>query len=145
MSGGASKLYTAEVLGLATRLAGYPLDPGAPHQGRARSASCGSSLSLSLNLDAAGRIAALGVAAQACAVGQASAAIFAEAALGKSASDIAEAQAAISAWLAGDDEFPAWPGLQSIAAARDYPGRHGAILLPWRAALDALCESPSAG
>ena len=30
------------------------------------------------------------------------------------------------------------PELEAIAAARDFPGRHGAILLPWRAALDAL-------
>ena len=33
---------------------------------------------------------------------------------------------------------PGWPGLDALAAARAYPARHGAILLAWRAALEAL-------
>jgi len=44
----------------------------------------------------------------------------------------------MAAWLGGAGQMPDWPGLAAIAAARDYPARHGAILLPWRAALDAL-------
>jgi hypothetical protein len=34
--------------------------------------------------------------------------------------------------------LPDWPDIQQIEPARDYPGRHGAIALPWKAALDAL-------
>jgi hypothetical protein len=34
--------------------------------------------------------------------------------------------------------MPDWPGLAAIAPAREFPGRHGAIMLPWTAARDAL-------
>ena len=33
-----------------------------------------------------------------------------------------------------------WPGFDLLAAARDYPARHGAILLPFDAAVAALGE-----
>ena len=42
------------------------------------------------------------------------------------------------AWLAGDRQRPDWPGLEAIDAARDYPGRHGAIMLAWQAARELL-------
>ena len=135
---GAAKLYTPEVLALATSLAGYPFDAAMPLTGSARSASCGSTLAMSLRLDAEGRIAALGLRPQACAIGQAGAAIFAAAAVGKSHAEIAAAEAVLARWLADGGDLPDWPGLAAIAAARDYPGRHGALMLPWRAALDAL-------
>lgn len=133
-----AKLYNPEVLALAASLAAWPYDPAMASSGSARSASCGSVLALSLDADEAGRIARIGLRAQACAVGQASAAIFAKGALGASRDDIALAADAIAAWLAGKEELPDWPGLGAIAAAAAFPGRHGAIMLPWRAALDAL-------
>lgn len=132
------KLYTPEVLSLATQLARWPHDPEMPMQGRARSPSCGSVLTTSLALDDAGAIEAIGLSAQACAIGQASAAIFAEAAQGQGKADLQTALAAIEAWLKGEGPLPDWPGLSAIAAAKDYPARHGAVLLPWKSALDAL-------
>ena len=134
----AARLYTPEVLALATSLAAHPFDPAMPFTGSARSASCGSTLAISLALDGAGRVTGLGLRPQACAVGQASAAIFAGAVPGRTRSEIAAAEAQMAAWLGGAGQMPDWPGLAAIAAARDYPARHGAILLPWRAALDAL-------
>jgi len=134
----AAKLYTPEVLALATALAQHPFDPALPFTGHARSPSCGSTLAISLGLDEAGRIDALGLRPQACAIGQASAAIFAGAAPGRTRAEIAAAAAAVESWLAGEGALPDWPGLAAIATARDYPARHGAILLPWKAALDAL-------
>jgi NifU-like protein involved in Fe-S cluster formation len=135
---GAAILYTREVLGLATALSAYPWDDTLPLQGDARSKSCGSTIALGLATDAEGRIERIAIRSSACAIGQAAAAIFAEAAKGRSAVDIASAQRSISAWLAGEGSLPEWPGLAAIAAARDYPGRHGAILLAWRAASDLL-------
>ena len=134
----AARLYTPEVLALATSLAAHPFDPAMPLIGQARSPSCGSTLAISLRLDEADRIAALGLRPQACAVGQASAAIFVDAALGRTRREIAAAEAAVAAWLAGNAPMPDWPGLSALASAREYPARHGAMLLPWRAALDAL-------
>ncbi len=132
-----AKLYNAELLGLATSLAAYPLDENQLQRGSARSPTCGSMVEVGLSLDERGAISRLGVKAQACAVGQAAAAIFATQAAGKSEPDVTAAVGAIEVWLAGGP-LPGWPGFSAILAARDYPARHGAILLPWRAALVAF-------
>jgi len=131
-------LYTPQVLALATSLARFPWDDSLLQQGSARSQSCGSSLALALSTDAEGRITQIGLRAHACAIGQAAAAIFAEAAMGHSRIELEASLEAISAWLANDGALPDWPGLGTIAAARAYPARHGAIKLAWKAALEAL-------
>lgn len=135
----AARLYTPEVLGLATALADYPLAGELALTGSARSALCGSALDLALAVDGAERIAALGLKVQACAIGQAAAAIFARGAAGLSRAEIASAGQALRAWLEAESApQPDWPGLAVLAPARAYPARHGAIQLAWRAALDAL-------
>lgn len=141
----AQRLYTPRVLELATSLADLPLDAGLPLRGAARSKSCGSTITIGLALDADGRIARIGVSAQACAVGQAAAALFATGAKGRSAHDIGAAESAMAAWLGGDGPMPDWPGLDAIGAARDYPARHGAVMLAWRAAREALSSPGPAG
>ena len=138
MSSSPIKLYTPEVLALATSLARWPQVISLPYQGKARSQTCGSMLAIGLQVDETGRISALGMAAQACAIGQASAAIFGAGASGKSRADLETALGQLEAWLKADGPLPDWPGLAAIAAAQGYTARHGAILLPWKAALDAL-------
>jgi hypothetical protein len=123
----AEKLYTPKVLALATGLAAWPLSGDLPVQASARSKSCGSTLTLGLSTGADGRIARVGLRAQACAIGQA---------------DVGEARDRIANWLAGSAPMPDWPGLDSIAAAQGLPARHGAILLAWNAASEALCAEP---
>lgn len=134
----ADKLYTPELLALAVALADFPADPSLPLHGQARSKSCGSTLAADIGLSPDGRIEALGLRVRACAVGQAAAAIFAGAAPGRGVGDIEAVHAALLAWLAGTGEMPDWPGLAAIGPARALPARHGAIMLPWTAALDAL-------
>ena len=80
----------------------------------------------------------MAVAVRACAVGQAAAAIFARAAPGRGGDEIGATHAALLEWLAGTGPLPDWPGLAAIAPAREFPARHGAIMLPWTAARDAL-------
>ena len=53
--------------------------------------------------------------------------------------------AGLEAWLAGEAHPPDWPGLAPIEPARAYPARHGAMLLPWKAALAALSSTAPAG
>lgn len=131
-------LYTPEILALATGLAAFRWDEALPLQGSARSRSCGSTLALGLALDGEGRIARIGLRAHACAIGQASAAIFAQGAVGCDGARVRATAAAIQAWLDGEGLLPDWPCLSAIAPARDYPGRHGAILLGWQAASEIL-------
>ncbi len=133
-----TKLYTPEVLGLATALAGFRLDDALVLRGDARSASCGSTLTAGILLDGAGMITRIGLAAQACAIGQAAAAVMAQAAIGKSLADFVAAEAAIARWLTEEGVMPDWPQLAIIAPAKDFPARHGAILLGWRSVLAAF-------
>jgi NifU-like protein involved in Fe-S cluster formation len=141
----AARLYTPELLALAVDLARWPRLVEAPLHGDARSPTCGSTLTLDLAIDEAGRIERLGMAVRACAVGQASAAIFARSAEGQGPGEIAQTLARLEAWLAGEGAMPDWPGLTPIEPARGYPARHGAMLLPWKAALAALSSTAPAG
>lgn len=133
-------LYTPEVLALATSLAQFPLTDDLALRGEARSPACGSRIELGLALDGEGRIERLGMAAHACAIGQASAAIFAAAAPGNDLAGLEQALIQLQAWLGGG-ALPDWPGLAAINAAQGFPGRHGAILLAWRAAISALSQA----
>ena len=107
-------------------------------RGEARSASCGSTLAIGLAVDEAGAVTRIGMSAQACAIGQASAAIFAQGAAGRSGAQIADSADAIRSWLRGEGDMPDWPGLALIEPASSYPARHGAILLAWDAAVRAM-------
>lgn len=134
----ARTLYTPEILGAATALAGFAWDESLPLRGEARSRRCGSTLALGLALDGEGRIAAIGLRAHACAIGQAAAYAFASAAKGRSKDEIAAVREALADWLAGTGERPAWPGIALVEPALGYPARHDAIMLAWDAALVAL-------
>lgn len=134
-------LYTPDVLALAVELARFPWKDDLPLKGEARSKSCGSTIALGLGIDEQGVITDVAVRSQACAVGQAAAAIFAQAAVGMKASAVRAAGKAVAEWLAGDGDLPDWPGISRIAAARDYPARHGAVMLPWNAAKQVLPSS----
>ena len=134
----AARLYTPQVLASAVSLARFPMNDALPLRGSARSASCGSTLETGLALDGTGRVEAIGVAAQACAIGQAAAALFAEGAAGRDSAQLAATADDMRAWLAGQGGMPDWPGIALIEPARAYPARHGAIMLAWDAALRAL-------
>lgn len=133
-----SALYNRDLLRLATALvANYRLDDP---QGTAevRAPVCGSRIQADITTDAAGRLSQLALRANACALGQASAAIVQDNAIGLDLSQIAQLRDGIAAALKGEGEMPShWPELVLLAAARDYPSRHAAILLPYDAVLAA--------
>lgn len=131
-------LYTPEILALATSLAQWRWNQAFPLRATVRSRSCGSTLSLGMEIDIDRRITAIGIKAQACAIGQAAAAIFAAGAIGRGGSELVDAERRLTGWLAGEGAVPDWPGIDAIAPARAYPGRHGAIMLAWQAASDLL-------
>jgi NifU-like protein involved in Fe-S cluster formation len=140
-----ANLYTRKVLALATSLSQWPHDPCLPLTGSARSATCGSAVTLSLSTDEAGHISGLGLQASACAIGQASAALFAQNAQGRDVAELTVGLGSIRDWLKGGGDLPDWPGFEAVAAALDYPARHGAITLAWQAALAALSSPAKPG
>ncbi len=141
----ADKLYTMEMLSAAVELADYPLLGVAALHGSARSESCGSSLDLDIQLDSNRAVEQIGLQVRACAVGQAAAAIFARHAVGRTAEQIERTYTDLLAWLNKDGPAPDWPDIDLIAPAYDYRGRHGAMLLPWKAAAAALSSVPASG
>ena len=138
------KLYTPELLALAVSLADVPIDPSHSLTGQAVSRTCGSTVTVGFAPMPGGTIGRFGIRVSACAVGQAAAAIFARGVEGRSVGEIAAAEAAIEAWFEGGP-LPDWPGFSAIAPAQAHPGRHGAVLLPWRAARDALSKVAQSG
>ena len=85
------------------------------------------------------RVAGLSQAVEACAFGQASAALMGSNAIGTTVIEARAAVDRITAWLGGDDgAVTAWPGLAVLDPARSRTARHGAILLPFRALLAAI-------
>ena len=138
-------LYTPELLTLAVELADHPLDPARSHRAQARSRICGGSLELDANLDRKGAIAAVGLRAHSCAVGQAAAALFARSAVGRTRASLIASREALEIWLSSSDRAPDWPDIEHLAAAIGHPGRHGAIVLAWTAAIEALSNPGTAG
>ena len=141
----AQSLYTPAMLAAAMELANYPRFEEAAFHGTARSASCGSSLALDIALDPHKRVSRIGLAVRACAVGQASAAIFARHAQGRSIEELTTVHDELIGWLGNEGHAPDWPDVELIAPARNYRGRHGAMLLPWKAAIAALSSVATSG
>ncbi len=131
--------YTTEILRLAASL-GEPRElEGAHGQAELRSPTCGSRVSLTVELDDHRRVKCLSLQVEACAFGQASAALMEQGVAGKSHKDASDALLDLSAWLSGVRDDPGdWPGLAVLEPARSRTGRHGAILLPFRTLLAAL-------
>jgi NifU-like protein involved in Fe-S cluster formation len=136
-------LYTLEILRLAASLP----EPRALQRvdgiASERSPTCGSTIETQITLDESGHVAALSQAVHACAFGQASAALVQAHSPGHSADDLEAVADELEAWLSGHrSELPNWPGISALAPARSRRGRHGAILLPFRALLAAIKDSP---
>jgi NifU-like protein involved in Fe-S cluster formation len=132
-------LYTTEILRLAASLPEPRELDRVDATSEQRSPTCGSTVRLQVALDEDGRIEAMSQRVQACAFGQASAALLEAGAVGRSIDEVSHATNSLEAWLSGSREDPGdWPGLSALAPARSRRSRHGAILLPFRALLAAM-------
>lgn len=136
-----SKLYTPRMLMLSARLADFPLSGGYSCNASARSKTCGSTITIGMDVDPAGHVQRIGMQVTACAVGQSSAAILAGAATGASLRSISDTKAQIEQWLENEGPEPDWPEFEALLPVKDHAGRYGALLLPWTAAIEALSSS----
>jgi NifU-like protein involved in Fe-S cluster formation len=131
-------LYTLEILRLAGSLPEAVNLERVDGSAELRSPTCGSTVRTEVQLTS-GRIEALSQQVQACAFGQASAALVAQQASGHSRDEVAAGLDQLAAWLSGESEqLPDWPGIEALAPARSRCSRHGAILLPFRVLLAAM-------
>ncbi|OQW45227.1 MAG: iron-sulfur cluster assembly scaffold protein [Proteobacteria bacterium SG_bin6] len=133
-------LYNQEILRLAARVP--PARLAAPMATvEKRSPICGSRVTVDVSVDAGGRLRELGMLVRACALGQASAALFAEHAGGRSAAELAAARDALAAWLAGQGELPDWPGIGIFEPALPHSARHASIRLAFEAGAEAAAAA----
>jgi NifU-like protein involved in Fe-S cluster formation len=131
-------LYTTEILRLAASLPEpHSLDREDGHA-EVRSPTCGSRISLVVQLDDDRRVEQLAMRVHACAFGQASAALVERHSRGRGRNELSQVLESLSGWLTGDGEVPDWPEIAALEPARARSGRHGAILLPFRALLAAI-------
>jgi NifU-like protein involved in Fe-S cluster formation len=135
-------LYHARVLELAADIS--HIGRLAAPQGSSTKVSrvCGSTVTVDVALKD-GQVSDLGMAVEACALGQAAAAILAKHAVGSTPEEIAEARDALRAML---KEKGAPPGgkfweLRHLEGVRDYPPRHASTMLAFDAAVAAIEEA----
>ena len=138
-----STLYTTEILRLAASLPEPSKLERVDGEAEQRSPTCGSTVRLQVQVDEEGRVVAVSQQVHACAFGQASATLLAAGATRRSLYEVQAAVDDLTAWLAGDRKDSGdWPGLAALAPARSRNSRHGAILLPFKALLAAMKDTP---
>ena len=134
--------YTRDILRLAATIPYLERFEDLEGATERRSPTCGSRMRVAVELDWADRIVRFRQAVEACAYGQATAALMGGHAMGRSAEEVGAALAELDAWLTGEGEVPgAWPGLDVLEPAVARKGRHGAILLPFRTLFAAIEEA----
>jgi NifU-like protein involved in Fe-S cluster formation len=130
-------LYNAEILRLAASIPFQDRIARPQASVEKRSPVCGSRVTVDVDLDETGRVAAAGMLVRACALGQASAALMAAHVVGRTADELAVARDQLAAWLAGDGPVPEWPGLAILEPALPHRARHASIRLAFEAAAEA--------
>jgi NifU-like protein involved in Fe-S cluster formation len=131
-------LYNSTILRLATAIPHQQRLPDAQASAERRSPICGSRVIVDVRLDSEGRVAALGQEVRACALGQASAALMGNHAIGRSLAELDAARDALTGFLAGERDDPGdWPGLDIFAPARPHSARHPSIRLAFEAIAEA--------
>ena len=138
-------LYDFEVLGWAaaiTRIGDLP-DPCIRVHRESR--ICGSRVTVSLRLHE-GRVADFAQRIEACALGQAVAAIVADRVIGQSLAEVDAAHAALAGMIRERKPPPEghWAPLAALEAAADIPTRHASVLLPFEALVAAMREAEAA-
>lgn len=134
-------LYTRDILRLAASIPHHERLT-APHgTAEKRSPVCGSRVTVDVRVED-GKVVALGQEVRACALGQASAALMGESAIGRTPAELARARDALVAYLTGARDDPGdWPGLDQFDRARGYAARHAAIRLPFEAIAEAAAKA----
>jgi NifU-like protein involved in Fe-S cluster formation len=131
-------LYTTEILRLATSTAAFARLEYPDASAEKRSPICGSRVTVDVAVDDLGCVSKVGMEVRACALGQASSALMAQQAIGKTATELEEARDHFAAYLSGARDDPGdWPGLDIFAPAREKSARHPAIMLPFEAIAEA--------
>ncbi|RED11391.1 iron-sulfur cluster assembly scaffold protein [Pontivivens insulae] len=135
------KLYSQRILALASDIPHRDRLEGPMATVTKRSPLCGSTVTVDLDV-ANGQISRFGQDVKACALGQASAAVFAAQAEGLTLEQARTARDQLKAMLKENGPVPDAPfdGYEVLTPARDYRNRHASILLVPDATVAAMEE-----
>lgn len=133
------ELYSREILRRTTQLKHVGHLDAPDGQADRVSKLCGSSIHVEVRMDG-DQIADFAQQVEACALGQASAAILSQAVIGASEDEIRAGRDSLRALLNGETaEIPArFSDLRLLESVKDFPARHTSTLLVWEATLAAL-------
>ncbi|WP_174803541.1 iron-sulfur cluster assembly scaffold protein [Martelella limonii] len=132
-------IYSARILKHAGNVTRVGVLDNAKASASAHSKLCGSRLTVHLDLED-GRVSDFSHELKACALGQASSAIMAEAIIGATAAEIRDAREKMRAMLkdGGDGPDGRFSEMRCLLPVKDYPARHGSVMLTFEATLKAL-------
>lgn len=133
-------LYSDKLLDAAGRIPPRRRLVDADATSRKVSRVCGSEVGVDLSVRD-GVIADIALDVKACALGQASSSLFANAIIGATPAEVREAVKAVRAMLKEEGAPPAgdrWAELATLAPIRDYPVRHASTLLVFDAVEECL-------
>lgn len=134
-------LYNTDILSLAGQLRAERLtEPDGTARKTAR--LCGSELELDVEMDGE-RVADAAIRVQACALGQASAAVLMDSVVGATLEELVEARDSLAAMLKEGGATPEgrFARLALLEGVREYPARHQSVMLAWDAAVEAVRAS----
>lgn len=108
----------------------------------AHSKLCGSTVSIDLKLDAAGRVSGFGQSVKACLLGQAAASVVGREIIGSSVAELREVGRIMRRMLKEDGPPPSgrWADLGVLQPVKDYKARHASTLLIFDAVERALAD-----
>jgi NifU-like protein involved in Fe-S cluster formation len=131
-------LYSTKILRLAAEMPRAGRLPAPQASSEKVSKLCGSKVTVDLCVED-GRISDFAQDVQACALGQASAAILGEHVMGASVDEIVSARDELRAMLKANGPPPAgrFSELSVLEVVKDYPARHASTLLAFEAAAEA--------
>ena len=131
-------LYNTDILTLSSTLENASL-PSPDGTARKVSKLCGSWLEIDLNIED-GVVSDCALRVQACALGQASAAILKESVLGASLAELTDAREGLRALLKAGGAAPTgrFAKLVLLAGVAKYPARHTSTMLAFDAAVTAF-------
>ena len=132
------KLYSGRILKLAADIPHHSRLENPMATVKKRSPLCGSAVTVDIDVQD-GKVSAFGQDVKACALGQAAAAVTAQAVIGQTLPTLVKARDELRAMLKDQGPVPAAPfeGFEVLEPARDYRNRHASILL----CIEASCEA----
>ena len=137
-------LYSRDILRLAVSIPNEKRLIDADGTAECQSKTCGSRVAVDVLIADNGTINELGIEVNACALGQASAAILSREAIGKTRKQIEEARTQLQLFLTGSSpNIGTWEKMELLEPVIDHKGRHGAVLLPYDAILEAFTDAQS--